>query len=190
MKDKEIVEKDHPLRKLFRGSLEYGLMHSPGKLTAVGYIEEHILCAFIKADNLYKIRNEDGRPLDDIAEMLPEGDVLFNASSFQREFQVHKHIGDFALFILGMFPDTLVRKRGKEFLLGSIIIPGGKLSEIYILQGRRSYRIASEFGEGEKEIFAELAKNFDLYLNVLELARIYLKFNGQSPQGKLLSGEN
>jgi hypothetical protein len=120
--------------------------------------------------------------------MLPEGDVLLSAPSFDREFEVHKHIGDFTLFMLGMFPEALRRKRGKEFLLGKIVIPGGKLSELYMLQGRRSYKIASEFDEGEKEILAELAKNFNLYLNVLELARIYIKSNGQSPQGRLLGG--
>ncbi len=191
MPEKKIIGKSHPLRKLFRNSLEYGLTHSRKKLMAVGYVEEQILCGFIKAENFYRVRDENGRPLNDIADMLPEGDILLNASSFDREFEVHKHIGDFALFMLGMFPDALAGKRGKEFLLGTIIVPGGKLSELYMLQGRQSYKIASEFGKEEKEIFAELAKNFNLYMNVLELARIYLKSSGQFPKGKLLlGGEN
>jgi hypothetical protein len=168
------INPGHPLRKLFRKALDFGFRFNPSdKVGVTEYIEEHILCEFIHIDNLYKIRDAAGRSLEDIADILAEGDVLLHAQSFSREFQVHKHIGDYTLFMLGMFPAALSRKKGKEFILGKIVIPDASLSEHYMLQGQRSYRIASEFTH--RELFLELSSNFLLYKNVLDFVRIYLE---------------
>jgi len=170
----ESIKRDHPLRDLFKRALDFGLEMNPTDSAAtVEYIEEQILCGFINADNLYRIKDDSGNRLEDIAEMLSESSVLLNADSFDREFQVHKHIGDFTLFMLSMFPWALTRKKGREFILGGVIIPGASLSEHYVLQGQRSYKIASEFTE--KELFRELSSNYLLYKNILELVRIYLE---------------
>jgi len=168
------INKNHPLRKLFRNALDFGFkMHAlPGK-GVEEYIEEQILCEFIHIDNLYRIRDAAGNKLEDIADILAEGDVLLNAQTFSREFQVHKHIGDYTLFMLGMFPSALSRRKGKEFIMGRIIVPGADLFQHYMLQGRRSYKIASEFVN--RELFIELSTNYVLYKNVLELVRIYLE---------------
>jgi hypothetical protein len=174
---KNTISVDHPIRHLFREALDFGLkITPPDNFEAADYIEEQILCEFISAENLYKIRDVSGKCLEDIADMLLEGNVLLNASSFEREFQVHKHIGDYTLFMLSMFPSSLVTKKGKEFILGKIVIPDASLSEHYMLQGQRSYRIAAEFAN--RELFHELASNFSLYINILELVRIYLESAG------------
>ncbi|MEW6570665.1 MAG: hypothetical protein AB1390_05765 [Nitrospirota bacterium] len=168
------INRGHPLRRLFRQALDFGFIHNPsGNTDVAAYLEEEVLSEFVHVDNLYKIRNAKGRRLEDIADLLMEGDILLNAKSFSREFEVHKHIGDYTLFMVGMFPTALYRKRGKEFVLGSIIIPDSDLSEHYIIQGKRSYRIASEFAQ--KKLFMELSKNFVVYMKVLELVRIYLE---------------
>ena len=168
------IDTGHPLRKLFRSALEYGFKLNPtDKAGVADYIEEQILCEFTHFDSLYRIRNAEGRNLEDVADMLAEGDVLMNAQSFDREFQVHKHIGDFTLFMLGMFPTSLCGRKGRELLLGNIIVPGGSLSELYILQGQRSYRIASEFTD--RELFLELSQNFQKYRAVIEIVRTYLE---------------
>jgi hypothetical protein len=168
------IEIRHPLRKLFRKALDFGLRFNPtNKSEVADYIEEQILCEFIHIDNLYKIKDAAGRSLKDIADMLAEGDLLHHATSFSREFLVHKHIGDYTLFMLGMFPTALSRKKGKEFILGRIAIPDASLSEHYMLQGQRSYRIASDFTN--RELFLELSSNFLLYKNVIDLVRIYLE---------------
>jgi len=168
------IDRGHPLRKLFRNALAFGLKHNPiDKIEVADYIEEQILCEFIHTDSLYRIRDTDGRGLEDMADLLAEGNVLLNAQSFQREFQVHKHIGDYTLFMLGMFPMVLARRRGREFILGHLVVPGASLSEHYMLQGQRSYRIASELTHGD--VFEELSSNFSLYKNILELVRIYIE---------------
>ncbi len=174
MRRRKKVSPDHPLRKLFRKALDFGFRVNPAEKAGVEeYIEDEILCEFIHADNLYKIKDAAGKPLEDIADMLAEGDVRLNAPSFSREFYVHKHIGDYTLFMLGMFPMALARRSGKEFLLGRLIIPGSSLYQHYLLQGRRSYSLASEFKD--HELFRELSANFLVYRNVLELVRIYLE---------------
>ncbi len=168
------IDRGHPLRALFRSAIEFGLKLNPADKDGIAdYIEEHILCEFIHVDNFYKIRDASGRSLEGIADMLEEGNVLLNAQSFEREFQVHKHIGDYTLFMLGMFPAALSGKRGKEFILSSIVVPGASLSDHYMLQGQRSYRIASEFTQ--KELFLELSSNFQQYQAVIKLVRTYLE---------------
>ncbi len=168
------IERGHPLRVLFRRALEYGFSLNPSDKAGIAdYLEEHILCEFVHVDNFHKIRDASGRIPEGIADMLEEGNVLLNAQSFRREFEVHKHIGDYTLFMLGMFPAALSRKRGKEFVLSSIVIPGASLAEHYALQGQRSYRIASEFTH--RELFSELSSNFQQYKAVLEFVRIYIE---------------
>jgi len=168
------IDPRHPLRRLFKRALDFGFRFNPSdRIDVADYIEEQILCEFIHVDNLYKIKDATGRSLGDIADLLSEGDLLLNAPSFSREFQVHKHIGDYALFMLGMFPEALSRKRGKEFILGTIVIPEASLSEYYMLQGQKSYRIASEFSH--RDLFLELSSNFLLYRKVLDLVKINLE---------------
>ena len=186
MLEKTNIESRHPLRKLFRSALDFGLEHNPTeRMEVADYIEEQILCEFIHADNLFKIRDDAGSALEDIADLTAEGNLLLNAEGFQREFQVHKHIGDYTLFMLGMFPTTLSRRKGREFIMGKLVIPGASLSEHYMLQGRRSYRIASEFTDGD--IFLELSANFHLYKNIMEFVRIY--FESESNR-KLLKAQS
>ncbi|MBI4848896.1 MAG: hypothetical protein HY808_10040 [Nitrospirae bacterium] len=183
------IEADHPLRKLFRNALEYGFELNPtDKIEVAYYIEEQILCEFVQFDSFYKIRDSEGGIVEDMADMLAEGDVLMNAQSFDREFEVHKHIGDYTLFMLGMFPGALCGRRGKELLLGSVIVPGSNLSDLYILQGQRSYRIASEFTH--RELFMELSMNFQKYRAIIELVRTYLESlrNSRSLKAKNIIG--
>jgi hypothetical protein len=183
MARQEPLSEDHPLRKLFRKALDFGFRMNPSEKTGVEeYIEDQILCEFIHSDNLYKIRDASGRPLEDIADLLAEGDVRLNAPSFSKEFQVHKHIGDYTLFMLGMFPMALAGKVGKEFILGRLIIPGSNLYEHYLLQGQRSYSLASEFSE--QNLFRKLSLNFLLYRNVLELVRIFLETTSSREFGR------
>ncbi len=167
------LNKDHPLRRLFRSALDFGFTANGADRTGVEeYIEDDILCKFIRTDDLFRIRDAAGRPLEDIADMLTEGDVRMNADSFAREFQVHKHIGDYTLFMLGMFPMALSKRTGREFILGKLVIPGSSLYEHYLLQGQRSYSLASEFAD--RDLFRQLSARFSLYRNVLELVRMFL----------------
>ena len=173
MNRKKKLSSDHPLRKLFAKAVDFGFAMYPAEKDGVDeYIQDQILCEFIHIDSLCRIKDSAGSPLEDIADLLAEGDVRLHASDFTKEFTVHKHIGDYTLFMLGMFPMALAGRKGKEFLLGRLVIPGSSMYQQYLLQGQRSYSLASEFTD--HDLFRKLAANFLLYRNVLEFARIFL----------------
>lgn len=135
------VSRDHPLRRLFeelvRRAFAESLRLSDPAVTR--YVAD-VLTRFTHMDQLYRLRDARGRRLEEVAEMLMEGDVLLNARSFLREREVHRHIGDFTLFWTGVYPEALRFLRAatrKDHLVD------------YVAQGRQSYRIASQFDMGE-----------------------------------------
>jgi hypothetical protein len=71
-----------------------------------------LLVDFTHADNLYRIRDSRGRRLEDVGEMLLESSPLLGAASFDREREVRKHVGDYALFMTGLFPEASVANTG------------------------------------------------------------------------------
>jgi hypothetical protein len=87
----------HPLRRLFRAALAQSAAYTPElreKPQLSAYLEEEVLCRFLHADMLWRLRDARGRRLEDVADMLAEADALHGAPSYDREFSMHKHIGD------------------------------------------------------------------------------------------------
>jgi len=109
-----------------------------------------LLTQFNKAENLYRIRNAAGKPLEDVGEMLLESNPLFEAPSFDREREVRKHIGDFTLFFAGLFPEALGRWRMRRMRLDSMVD--------YVRTGKESYYIVSEFNQFEYRSMAAFFK--------------------------------
>jgi hypothetical protein len=107
------ISETHPLQKLFvelvgRHYAEEIGIRDP---QIVGYVA-HLLSEFCDAEQLMKIRNAAGKPLNDVGEMLIESDPVYGpAPSFDRERQVRKHIGDYTLFYAGMFPESICQSR-------------------------------------------------------------------------------
>jgi len=117
-----------------------------------------LLTDFCEVEQLYKIRNAAGRPLDDVGEMLLESNPIYgDAPSFDREREVRKHIGDYVLFFAGMFPESLNRFRLRRHRLESMID--------LMKAGKESYYVVSkfEFFEYAKvaPLFARLARDFE-----------------------------
>ena len=108
-----MIPESHPLQQLF---LELVGRHYAEQIgvrdpQVVNYVAQ-LLAEFCDAEQLFRIRDLSGRPLGDIGEMLMESDPVFGpAPSFDRERQVRKHIGDYTLFLSGMFPECINRFR-------------------------------------------------------------------------------
>ncbi|MCD6214003.1 MAG: hypothetical protein J7J46_03390 [Candidatus Desulfofervidus sp.] len=111
------------------------------------YVAE-VLTEFAKTDSLYKIRNAQGEKLTTIVDMLIE------AFTFYREREIKKHIGDYTLFMTGIFREY-VEKRG---FLG-----------FYLEEGKKAY--FSVFDLNKSVLFWELAKDFELYSGALDYMR-------------------
>src|SRR5207302_3697265 len=95
-----------------------------------------LLSRFIHLDTVYRLRNAQGRRLEEVADMLLEAESLPPAGRTRRE--VYRHIGDFTLFWTGVYPEALKRLR-------SVLVKDHFID--YCEQGKRSYYIASTFAE-------------------------------------------
>jgi hypothetical protein len=154
-----MIPEDHPLQKLFvelvgrHYAEEIGLRDPQ----VVAYVA-HLLAEFCETDQLFKIKNAAGRPLNDVGEMLLESDPVFGpAPSFDRERQVRKHIGDYTLFFTGMFPESINQFRLRRNRLENFVD--------WIKAGKESYYIVSKFEHFEytrvAPLFAKLSENFE-----------------------------
>jgi len=161
------IPADHPLRTLFSTLVERAFLMNLGVFdSAVTSYVADVLTDFTHVRNVYKVRTLSGKPLHEVADMLLEGDVRLNATSFNREREVHKHIGDFALFWTGVFPDALPRMDAgfrKDQLID------------YVQQGKSSYAIAASFDYGgyqdQAPVLKRLSDEFELCMLGLNLVR-------------------
>jgi hypothetical protein len=95
--------------------------------------------------------------------------VLLEAQSLDRERAVHQHIGDFTLFMTGLFPEYLRRLKSaglvyhKDFLVD------------YVKTGKRSYGIVAQMADqpanDDRPLFAKLSDNFELCVTGLGFVR-------------------
>ena len=107
---------NHPLEPFFqqvvRNSYEGKLgLHDPD---VTGYVA-HLLCEFSETDKLYQVRDPEGHPIEELESMILAADpVNGTATSFDAERAMRKYIGDYALFVGGMYPEANVPgTRGK-----------------------------------------------------------------------------
>jgi hypothetical protein len=132
----------------------------------VDYIAS-LLSEFTTSENVYKIRDASGRPLNDVGEMLIASNPLLEADSFDRERQVRKHIGDFTLFFAGMFPEAIANWRLRHQRLESFVD--------YMKAGKESYYIVSEFNLFEYRkvapLFRRLSEDFEMCVFGLNMVR-------------------
>jgi hypothetical protein len=148
---------NHPLRRLFSGFTEHTFLAELGigDPPVVDYLSE-LLSRFLRMDELYRLRGDGGRRLEEVAEMLLEAEGLPPGGRMRREF--FRHIGDFTLFWTGVYPEALDRMRSK-FTKDYFID--------YCEQGKRSYYIASTFEdepyEEEAPVLRRLSSNFELF---------------------------
>lgn len=149
------IDRNHPLWMTF-----YDEMHTT--VSELGLadqgVEEYLtnlLVAFVHQDNIFRIQDAFGRRVESIAGLLAEADIRINATSFDRERQVHKHIGDFLLFWTGVFPNGL-----KTLDVSDSLIDVDALA-------KDSYRIAASFEHPpyhlESQVLQRLSYDFEGY---------------------------
>lgn len=127
--------------------------------TVAGYVAD-VLTDFASTDSLYRVRTRAGRKLDGVVQILaqkrpetPEGSIL-------RERALRKYLGDYTLFMSGIFRSYV---EGKGFL------------DYYLEEGRRSYWTVSELDLSLYRtgfiLFQELSKKFEYYSGALDYMR-------------------
>ena len=130
------ISPGHPLRRLFS---ELVTREAPDSELAT-YIA-NLLVDFVHVQQVYRIRDVRGKRLEEVGEMLVASDPLLEGGSFDREREVRKHIGDYTLFMAGMFPEHVAALPRRGLRLDSLID--------YIKAGKESYRIVGAFDQFE-----------------------------------------
>lgn len=155
------ISEDHPLPRLFRRLTERNLGGRLGYEDAdvIDYVSD-LLTEFTHIDNLFKIRRATGERVEEVAELLMEADLMYRATSIEREREVHRHIGDYTLFMAGLFPEA-IRRRGAA----RVAVSRDALIE-FVKTGRRSYGIVAEFAygahRGAAPLYRKLSEQFEL----------------------------
>lgn len=150
-----MIPRSNDLRELFAGVVEhcftaYTPMHDP---MLTGYVAG-VLTEFTSTERMYPLHDHLDRPIRQLCVMLAASDPVHGrASSFDEERRLRKHIGDFALFSTGMYPDSTYQ-----------YAEGTSFAEL-VATGKQSYYIVSQFDlfeyEREAGLFARLAEQFD-----------------------------
>src|SRR5262249_61650291 len=126
---------DHPLRRMFAGLAEHTFLDQLGigDPPLVDYLST-LLSRFIHVNAIFRLRNVQGKRLEEVADMMLEAEAMPPEGRTRRE--VYRHIGDFTLFWTGVYPEA-------PGPLQSILRKDHFID--YSQQGKRSYYIASTF---------------------------------------------
>jgi hypothetical protein len=155
----------YPLKDFFAGVAEYtfetrlGIADPP----LIDYITD-LLARFIHNDAVFAVRDLAGKRLHAVGEMLAEADARVGES--RRE--AHRHIGDFALFWTGVYPEALRNSAGKPVLSEDRFVD-------YCTHGKRAYYIASTIPSDsdprQQTVLERLSHQFELCAYGLSEAR-------------------
>lgn len=115
-----------------------------------------LLADFARTENLYRIRDFRGRRLETGVEMLLEANLSWYSEQWDREKEIRRHIGDYILFMVGIFREWVE----KQSFLG-----------FYLEEGRKAYQTVSEYHRAfyrpGSRLYSELSKDFEFYVGAL-----------------------
>jgi hypothetical protein len=92
----------NPLEPLFHDAVRNSYEGRLGLDSAITAYVSRMLCDFSEPDNLYRLRDVKGRPIEGLQEMIRAADPVYGtAKSFIQERTIRRYIGDYALFLAG-----------------------------------------------------------------------------------------
>ncbi len=146
-----------PLRRMFAGLAEHAFFSHLGVAdpSLTDYLSG-LLTRFLHFDAVYRLRNGSGQPITELTEMVIEAEQLPTGGRTRREY--YRHIGDFALFWTGVYPEAVQRQRRH---------PCKDAMVNYTVQGKRGYMITARLEEEERhdeeaDLYRRLSEQFEL----------------------------
>ena len=123
-----------------------------------------LLTRFARTDALYRVGAAPGRRLETVVEALAAVQQAWDVDSAEfapeRETAIRRHIGDFTLFMTGIFRDHVQRMDVVGF---------------YEAEGRRAYRFVFETaraeGDADAPLYQRLSERFEHYSGALTYMR-------------------
>lgn len=155
------IPENHPLRGFFHAMTEASFEQvGMPDMELMIYVTE-VLIDFVHVDSLYRVRDAQGRRLEYLFELQLESEQ--GDAAHARETQ--KHLGDYSLFMVGMFPEHLQRRR-------RAVSPS-----YYVAQGKSAYAIVSAI-DGRRPsaaLFRKLAEHFETCVQALNVGKTYFQ---------------
>lgn len=165
------VPERHPLRYLFDLLTEKSFYEQLGwpDRHVIRYISD-LLIEFTDIEKMYRLKSEAGRDLREVAQMLQEAELSALNARTEQEREVHRYIGDYTLFMMGIFPEYLRRLRTVRWIQHTDALID------YAKVGKRAYRIVSELITDEafrqvSPLFKKLSEHFELCVMGLGFVR-------------------
>jgi hypothetical protein len=159
------ISPGHPLRRLFGGLVEQVFMTEMGicdtRLT--DYLSA-MLGDFVHVDAIFRLQTVDGEVIREVSRAEAEAYLGPEIDGTLRRRLINQYIGDLTLFWAGVYPESLRPRTAGVDRLGE-----------YVLQGRRSYGIASELSGEQAEppaaLLRKLSDEFESCVHGLQLVR-------------------
>lgn len=155
------IPSEHPIRILFHQLTERGMGQSNlHDRDTIQYIT-NLLTDFVHVENMYRIKDESGRRLEYLFEILAQASSGMSPA-VRRDY--YKHLGDLTLFNLGLFPESLTYGR-------RTVSP-----DYYAETGRRSYTIVAEMDSSSRAtvVYRKLSDQFERCVIGLNWVKQYI----------------
>lgn len=177
----------HPLRAFFRAVTgrafdRFQALHDPA---VEDHISDGILAEFVHVDRIHPIRDEDGQAITELSELSQRTHNMSpQCSGFERDLEVHQHVGDYALYMAGIFPEHLERHASHNPMpllacVGSSVFSMSEPVDFYIVEGRSAYSHVSKLyralDETRSGVFHRLSNRFEDYLELMGLIRDFIR---------------
>lgn len=145
------IPETHPLHRLFRGLTESTFLDELGigDPNLVGYVAG-LLARFVPSDAVGSIRDGQGRRVAAVTQMIAEAEA---SPDDDHRRECYRHVGDFALFWTGVYPEALANLRAPASCDALIDFQE---------QGKRSYYVASTLRGDQAPVLRRLADEFEL----------------------------
>jgi hypothetical protein len=123
-----------------------------------------MLTEFVHVDDVFRLHDIDGHAIREISKMRAVAQLGPEIDDHERQRCINRYIGDFTLFWTGVYPEQLRLKRR-----------GGDPISRFVVEGKRSYGIASELSRPDERppaaLLRQLSAQFETCVHGLHLVR-------------------
>ena len=164
------------LQQFFRHQLQQAFRARGLKQTStIEYVSE-VLARFGHSRLFYALRDAEGQPLEYIVDMLAAWqEAQEGVRDRARERAIANHLGDYTLFMSGLFRDRLAAR--------------GELG-YYVANGRSAFWRSADFepDPGRRETYRRLYQDFSPISDILDyLRRVQFPLHGRAGSDNLLA---
>lgn len=168
----------HPLRRFFSALTEKNFYEHLGwpDERVIRYVAD-LLADFADVNRVYPFYEGSEQQRPNVADLLLAAET--GASGLPVR-DAHRHIGDFTLFMMGLFPEHLTRLKTR------IVSTCADALLDYVKVGKRSYRLVAELPDGEQTeedtaLFRKLSEHFELCVAGVGCIREDLRTRRRTP---------